>query len=122
MWNLFLVFIGGGIGSVLRYGVGLLFIDNLRINFPFGTLTVNLIGCFLLGLFLGFLENRKWMSQEFGMLLGTGFCGGFTTFSTFSVETHQLFQNGNWLLAVGYITGSVGLGLLFAFLGMRLSR
>ena len=122
LWSFLLVFIGGGLGSLARYAVGLAFLGNFKSYFPFGTFAVNMIGCFLLGLILGFIQNKKWMDQELGLLLGTGFCGGFTTFSTFSAETNQLIFEGNWYLALGYIFGSVGLGLLMAFAGLRLAR
>ena len=117
-----LVFVGGGIGSLFRYSIGIFFATQFKSFFPYGTFMVNIIGCFLLGLVIGLIENKRMLSPEMGILFGTGFCGGFTTFSAFSMEANQMMENGNWLLFVGYTVGSFGVGILFTFLGLKLTK
>lgn len=109
------VFVGGGAGSVLRYSLGLLLRrgDGL---FPWGTFTANVLGCFLIGLFYAW-SSRFQLTAEVRLMLTTGLCGGFTTFSTFSYESLQLFQQGHYLLFFTYIVASLLLGLLAAWLG-----
>ncbi len=120
--NIILVFLGGGLGSLFRYGIGLLILSNFRIYFPLGTFVVNILGCFLLGLVLGLVEGKKLISPEMALLFGTGFCGGFTTFSTFSLEGYRLIEDGEWMVFLGYTVGSIGIGIMAAMLGIKLSR
>ncbi len=120
--NIILVFLGGGLGSLFRYGIGLLILSNFRMYFPLGTFIVNIIGCFLLGLVLGLFEGKKLISPEIALLFGTGFCGGFTTFSTFSLEGYRLIEDGEWMVFLGYTVGSIGIGIMAAMLGIKLSR
>lgn len=87
-----------------------------------GTFLVNIIGCLLLGLVLGFSMKNSWMSSETTMLLGVGFCGGFTTFSTFSVEIHALLRIGNFSMFFLYVAGSILVGVLSVLLGLWLSK
>ena len=112
------VFVGGGAGSLLRYGLGL-FLRRGDGLFPCGTFAANVLGCFLIGLFYA-LSSRLSLSAEVRLLLTTGLCGGFTTFSTFSYESLQLFQQEHYLLFFTYILGSLLLGRLAAWLGLRL--
>lgn len=106
--------IGGCIGTILRYltvkGIHLL----TPLQFPFGTLTVNLTGCFIIGIIYGFTE-KGYMSQEWRLFFITGICGGYTTFSAFSIETIGLMRDGQSMQAFLYIAGSVILGLLATF-------
>ena len=106
------IFLGGGLGAVSRYGVGLMAGRYMGIAFPFGTLMVNVIGSFLIGFLLTWLDSRLTAWQGWKPLLAIGFMGGFTTFSSFSWETLQLFRNGEWLYALVNVGGSVLLCLI----------
>ena len=115
--NLLLVGAGGAGGSMLRY-LCLRFFNTAA--FPYGTLLVNIAGCFLAGVLTGiFFKNNAHTSLS--LLLITGFCGGFTTFSAFSLDGIQLLQKGQLLWLSLYISASVFAGLLFAFLGIKIS-
>jgi CrcB protein len=114
---LFLIAIGGAIGSVARYSVGRA-VQGLSGNgFPMGTLVVNIVGCFLIGVFVRFLLNMQ-TSPELRALLVVGFCGGFTTFSTFSYETVGLIEAGDYARAASYVVASVMICILATFAGM----
>ena len=117
------VFIGGGVGSTFRYLVSLLFARELKNSICFfaGTFLVNLLGSFLIGLFL------VWFSkQQQNSLISTsfivGFCGGFTTFSTLSRECLQLLRGGEYITLILYSSGTLLLGILAVFLGMQLGK
>ena len=114
MKEIALVFVGGGLGSALRLGVGKLFISSLN-KFPTATFLVNMIGCLLIGLFVAYFSKSE--NSFYKLLLVTGFCGGFTTFSTFSNESIFLLKNNQFTLAVIYILSSLIVGLLATFLG-----
>ncbi len=111
--NALFVFLGGGTGSVLRYLVGL-WIGSAA--FPWATFAVNAIGSMAIGLFGGWAARFGW-SDEMRLLLTTGLCGGFTTFSTFSKESLALIEGGCYSLFVFYVAGSVALGIIAAGLG-----
>lgn len=116
--NLLLVFIGGGMGSVLRFGVSLVTRHLPAIgNFPIATFIVNILGCFLIGLFAGFSESSQWK-----FLLAVGFCGGFTTFSTFSMESLALYRNGQFGTMAIYVAASLLVGFAAAALGYYLKN
>jgi len=118
--NILFVMIGGFFGSISRYSLGeWIHFGN---GFPFGTLYINLIGCFILGWFLTFASRSKRVKNEWSLLIGTGFIGSFTTFSTFSVETLQLFQKGFLWQALLYILASTILGILLAFVGHKIAH
>ena len=114
--NFLLIGLGGAAGSMLRYAVQRF--TNLP-GFPYGTLLVNLTGCFLIGLLWGLLSKNS-ISQSTGLLLMGGFCGGFTTFSAFTLEGVQMMQDSRWLLFAVYITASVFGGLVATFSGYKL--
>ncbi len=114
MKEIAIVFIGGGLGSVLRFGVGKLFISSLS-KFPTATFLVNIIGCLLIGLLVAYFSKSE--NSFYKLLLVTGFCGGFTTYSTFSNETITLLKNNQITVAVIYIISSLLLGLLATFVG-----
>jgi CrcB protein len=92
LYSVFLVFVGGGLGSVARYGVGLL-IQPYTPRFPLATLLANVAACLLLGILTG-LQLRGQLDESRRLLLATGFCGGFSTFSTFTNDTWSSLQNG----------------------------
>lgn len=114
--NFLLIGLGGAAGSMLRYAVQRLANPP---SFPYGTLLVNLCGCFLIGLLWGLLSKNS-VSQGTGLLLMGGFCGGFTTFSAFTLEGVQMMQDSRWLLFAVYITASVFGGLVATFSGYKL--
>jgi len=107
-----LVFLGGAIGAPTRYLLDRLIQSRHHLRFPLGTLMVNLIGCFVLGIVAG----SDWSMQQHA-LLGTGFCGGLTTFSTFSVETVELMMGLRPARAASYVVFSCALGIAAAALG-----
>ncbi|QNF31199.1 fluoride efflux transporter CrcB (plasmid) [Adhaeribacter swui] len=119
---LLIVFMGGGLGSIARYLVNKWVGGTLTSVYPYGTFLVNIIGCFLIG-FLIFFTQRAGASTIFWRLfLVTGFCGGFTTFSSFTFENVELIGNQQLLLFFVYATGSVVLGLLATYLGILAAR
>ncbi len=119
MTNLIWVGLGGAGGSVMRYlasGLGQRLGGE---SFPTGTLLVKVVGCFLIGLLATLFEERMLISPQVRLLVLTGFLGGFTTFSTYGLETLQLARDGEWLLGMGNLLLSNLLGLAACWLGMR---
>lgn len=114
--NLLLVALGGAGGSVLRY-----LLSNINTSFPWGTFAVNVLGSFLIGLLVG-LMSKGVLSPEMKLLLVTGFCGGFTTFSTFANESFSMMKAGDVLLTALYVGVSVIIGILAVWGGMTLSN
>lgn len=114
---LFLIALGGAVGSALRYLIGGAIQRSSASGYPVGTMVVNVAGCFLIGVFVRYLLNMQ-TSAELRALLVVGFCGGFTTFSTFSFETVGLIEGGEYARAATYIVGSVVLCLVATFAGM----
>ena len=114
-----LLIIGSGsfIGGVARYIVSRFIQNGIISSFPFGTIVVNIIGCFLIGLIYGISERGNMMNAEWRIFLTVGFCGGFTTFSTFAYENVSLLRDGNFFLFALYTSLSVFLGLLAIYLG-----
>lgn len=117
--DFFLVALGGAAGSVLRYGTALFTGTK---NFPVATLMVNIIGSFLIGLVFALSLKSQSFNNNWKPLLAAGLCGGFTTFSAFSLENLQLLQQGKILLCIFYIALSVTSGLLAAWLGYQLGK
>jgi CrcB protein len=105
---------GSFIGGVFRYLLSLLIQTKTTTNFPLETLTVNIIGCFFIGIVIGFFDKEQ-LSNEWKLFLATGVIGGFTTFSAFSIETFVLFHEGYAGYALMYILASVLLGLLATY-------
>ena len=115
-----LVLGGGASGAPTRYLADRWIQSRHRARFPFGTLAVNLAGCFVLGLLAGGVAHGGWSTHTYA-LLGTGFCGGLTTFSTFTVEIADLRRARLPLRAVGYVVLSVAAGIALAQLGWLLT-
>ncbi len=122
MKEVILVFLGGGIGSALRYLVSKSFTGWINNPFPYSTFLVNIIGCFLIGIFLTLPERFDWFTLEYRLFLATGICGGFTTFSTFSYENFALIKEGDYVYFVSYTILSFAIGLAATFLGMYLVK
>ncbi|HMF86796.1 MAG TPA: fluoride efflux transporter CrcB [Gemmatimonadaceae bacterium] len=118
---LLLIAVGGAAGSVLRYLIGGRIQHFAPHGFPFGTLFVNVVGCFLIGIFVRQFMNIQ-THNYLRALLMVGFCGGFTTFSAFSMETVGLIEGGEYPRAIAYITLSVLLCLIATFAGMSVVR
>lgn len=119
--SILMVGIGGFAGSVLRYLISYYLKVSWSTVYPFGTFTVNLAGSFLIGIIIATALTEN-LSQQARLLLATGFCGGFTTFSTFSFEFFSLLQNGHTGYAFLYAVSSLALGLLFVWLGFSLGK
>ena len=116
------VALGSAIGGVSRYLLGGLVQRMLDTTFPAGTLLVNVSGSFLLGAIIRYALETPSLTPEVRAFLTIGFCGGYTTFSTFSYETMALLEDGEWARAGVYITASVVLSLIATFLGFALAR
>ncbi|WP_456460875.1 fluoride efflux transporter CrcB [Lutibacter sp.] len=116
-----LVFVGGGFGSVARYYTSR-WLNNLETAIPYGTMFSNVLGSLLIGFILGYLSKTSNMSQSQSLLLATGFCGGFTTFSTFAYENHLLIKNGDYFSFLPYTLLSLVLGFSAVFMGLYLSK
>src|SRR5579863_3447903 len=112
---------GGFIGSVCRYLLAQAVQGRFLSAFPFGTLTVNIVGCFVIGLIFA-ASDKGVLSAEWRLFLATGICGGFTTFSAFSIETVSLLRGGQMGYALSYVAASVLLGLSATFLATVLVR
>lgn len=120
MTTTLLVFVGGAVGAPLRYLTDRWVQAHHVLRFPLGTLFVNLIGCFVAGVIAGGVARVGW-SSDVQALLGTGLCGGLTTYSTFSVGTLDLLQGKLTIRAASYVLTSVGLGVGLAALGWAIT-
>jgi CrcB protein len=114
--------LGGFLGTCGRYGIGLLMKRLIATPFPLGTFTVNIVGCLIIGLLYGWVAKTPQLPQAVSLLLITGFCGGFTTFSTFSDDWYLLWQQRQTVLAVVYPVASLVLGLAMVWAGRALMR
>jgi CrcB protein len=122
MKNILLVGLGGGIGSMARYLCQKWFAENIAHPFPWGTFVVNLTGCLLIGLIYAISEKTTMLSPQTRLLLITGLCGGFTTFSAFAFENMSLLRSGDSLYFLIYTTGTVVLGIAAVFAGIALIK
>ena len=113
---------GGFVGTALRYLVGRLVPHITHSHFPWSTLVVNLLGCFIIGLLFGAAERGNLLSANMNVVLITGFCGGFTTFSTFADDIYLLLQKGQWGMFLGYMLLSLVVGVLLVWAGRALVR
>lgn len=117
-----IVFLGGGIGAMLRHGVNIAAVRVLGINFPFGTLAVNITGSLIMGLLAAYFGFRSGASQHWRLFLTTGILGGYTTFSTFSLDVALLYERGELGLAFLYVLVSVLVSIAALFGGLILIR
>tara|TARA_R110002167_G_scaffold39214_3_gene121242 strand:+ start:995 stop:1366 length:372 start_codon:yes stop_codon:yes gene_type:complete len=121
MKQFLLVFLGGGLGSMLRYAISKTFNSYFQ-HFFLGTFLVNIVGCLLIGLFLGLTLKTNFLSQSQILFLATGFCGGFTTFSAFAFEGNSLLRSGELLHFSIYTISSIIVGVAAVTLGLWLAK
>ena len=121
MKSFLLVFLGGGLGSGLRYLVSIAMNQYSKV-LPYGTFIVNMLGCLLIGLILGYAQKENTLTSNQTLLLATGFCGGFTTFSAFANENLELIKNGELFNFSVYTIGSVLIAILAVYIGFYLTN
>lgn len=120
--SLLIVGIGSFLGGALRYGISTMMKNHFGQGFPWGTLSVNLIGCLLFGIIFALFNKYGSTNTPWCLLLTTGVCGGFTTFSTFANESIQMLQNGNLVGFLGYVGTSMIVGISLVALGYWMVR
>ena len=117
MKSFLLVFLGGGIGSSCRFLISNIVYNSFKSFQYLGTFWVNVIGCIIVGIVMGFLQKENNFNQNYLLLFSSGFCGGFTTFSAFANENLDLIKNGNFSVFFLYVISSVVFGIAAAYLG-----
>jgi fluoride exporter len=120
--RILLIALFGAIGTLARYGLQGMVQIKMGSTFPFGTLLINLTGCFFLGLIGQLTLNRVIVPPEWRMAIAIGFLGGYTTFSSFGWETAKMLEAGEWWWATTYVAASVVLGLFLSVAGIRLAN
>lgn len=120
--SILIVGLGGFLGSVMRWSLSVWMMQLTNLSLPWGTLTVNLAGSFLIGILYGLASQNSAISPDWRLFLATGFCGSFTTFSTFSLESMQLIQQEQYPSAFSYMGISLFAGLGLAVAGTYLAR
>lgn len=120
--TLLIVGLGGGIGSVFRYLTSVWTQKLVQSAFPWATFIVNVLGCLIIGILVGFFTKQQIENSDLKLFFVTGFCGGFTTFSAFALENMKLFQTGNSLLALLYIALSVIVGIFAVWTGIMIMK
>jgi len=121
MKQFLLVFLGGGLGSMLRYYIGRV-MYSYSTGFPYGTFIANIAGCLIIGLLMGLATKYQTFSQNYLLLLATGFCGGFTTMSTFALENILFLKQSDYYHFAIYTISTLALGVFSVFLGFILAR
>ena len=121
MKQLLLVFLGGGLGSCLRY-VFSTFFNSSNTGIPYGTFLANIVGSLIIGIILGIAAKNETLSQNTILFLATGFCGGFTTFSSFAYENHVFLKTGDFTAFALYTIGSFIIGFAAVFFGIWLVK
>jgi len=122
MRAIILVALGGATGSVFRYLTSIFVNKHFNTIFPIATFTTNFLGCFIIGLLLGVFEKQQLANNDLKFLLVTGFCGGYTTFSTFAYENVNLFNSNNSATAFVYIAASILVSLFAVWLGLAVTK
>jgi CrcB protein len=117
-----IVGLGGFLGTLARYFSMQWVSRSFQLTFPLGTLLVNILGCFLIGVFWSLSDKNQWFSSDLRLFLSVGFCGGFTTFSTFTADSLMLIRNAQFLHLTGYVLISVVVGIIFTYLGYALVK
>ena len=117
-----IVFVGAGIGGVLRHAVNVAAARLFGYGFPFGTIIVNVVGSFLMGVLAGYFTYRTGLSQHVRLFLTTGILGGFTTFSAFSLDAALLIERHSYRTAGSYTVASVAASVAALFLGLAIFR
>jgi CrcB protein len=120
--RILLIALFGAIGTLARYGLQGVVQVRTGGTFPYGTLLVNLTGCFFLGLIAQFTMNRMVVSPDWRVAIAVGFFGGYTTFSSFGWETAKMMEDGEWVRASAYVAASVVAGLFLSMAGIRLAN
>lgn len=120
--NFLLVFVGAGLGGMLRHAINMLSLRWLGPNFPWGTFIINITGSIAMGLVVGFLAHRNVPGTELRLFVATGILGGYTTFSTFSLDTISLWERGEIATAAAYVLGSLLLSFVGLWFGMVVFR
>lgn len=120
--TLLLVGTGGFLGSIARYLVAILMLRAFPTGFPFGTFVANIVGCFLIGLIYGCADRFAWFAPDLRLFLTVGFCGGFTTFSSFAFENVKLLETGSYLTFAIYTISSVALGIGATIAGVAIVK
>ena len=121
MYKIVLVGMGGFLGTVARFLIGQSLSGTLA-PFPFSTFLINVSGCFLIGIVYGLSGRFDWLTDEWRLFLGIGFCGGFTTFSTFANENILLIGQREYITFMAYAIGSLMVGLAAVWLGMAITK
>ena len=114
--------LGGILGANSRYLIADWAAQRFGAGLPYGTFIINISGSFLLGFFMAFLQDRAFVNPNYRLFFATGFCGAYTTFSTFTYESLRLWQDGSFLLAITNLFGSLVVGMLGVFLGFVFGR
>ncbi len=122
MHNILAVFIGGGTGAVLRYLAGVLAVKVLHVNLPLSTFVVNIAGCFVLGFLFALFVSKPEINPALKLALTAGFCGGLTTFSTFSFEMFEMLKNAQYMQVSVYLVSSLTVGLLAVWIGVNSAK
>ena len=120
--RIFLIAVFGAVGTLARYSLQGFVQIRVGSTFPYGTLLINLTGCFFLGLIGQFTLNRLVIPPDWRVAIAVGFFGGYTTFSSFGWETAKMLEDGEWLRAAAYVTASVFTGLLLSVAGIHLAN
>tara|TARA_R110002072_G_scaffold117281_7_gene248216 strand:- start:14514 stop:14882 length:369 start_codon:yes stop_codon:yes gene_type:complete len=120
MKTLIFIFLGGGLGSVVRYGLSKFL--NMSFVFPIGTFAVNILGSLILGFIMGIVIKNNLNLSPFILFLTVGFCGGFTTFSAFAFENLNFLKNGDYASFASYTAASLLIGILAVFIGFWISK
>lgn len=122
MQKYFYIAVGGALGSLARYGMGVFVTDRIGAKFPYGTFVINITACFIIGFSLAFLGRRTDLSAAWRFLIPVGFVGAYSTFSTFEWETFTKLQSGSFSIASLYVVSSILLGLLAVWCGVMFAR